>query len=71
MSSEKNSSFGGELFGDVIVVWNTLLTPKKATSEQGVEESVRITESEVGLKEIVPDGFGGWVERPAKLALPD
>ncbi len=38
---------------------------------QNFGEVVRITESEVGLKEIVPDGFGGWVERPAKLALPD
>jgi type IV pilus assembly protein PilP len=38
---------------------------------QNYGEVVRITESEVGLKEIVPDGFGGWVERPAKLALPD
>jgi type IV pilus assembly protein PilP len=36
---------------------------------QNYGEVVRITESEVGLKEIVPDGFGGWVERPAKLAL--
>ena len=38
---------------------------------QNYGEVVRITESEVGLKEIVPDGFGGWVERPAKLALAD
>jgi type IV pilus assembly protein PilP len=38
---------------------------------QNYGEVIRITESEVGLKEIVPDGFGGWVERPAKLALPD
>ena len=36
---------------------------------QNYGEVVRVTESEVGLKEIVPDGFGGWVERPAKLAL--
>ena len=36
---------------------------------QNYGEVVRINESEVGLKEIVPDGFGGWVERPAKLAL--
>lgn len=36
---------------------------------QNYGEVVRITESEVGVKEIVPDGFGGWVERPAKLAL--
>jgi type IV pilus assembly protein PilP len=28
-----------------------------------------ISESEVALAEIVPDGFGGWVQRPAVLAL--
>ncbi len=29
----------------------------------------RITETEISLVEIVPDGFGGWMERPASLAL--
>ena len=28
-----------------------------------------ITETEISLVEIVPDGFGGWMERPATLAL--
>lgn len=28
-----------------------------------------ISESEIGLAEIVPDGFGGWISRPATLAL--
>lgn len=28
-----------------------------------------IEESEIGLAEIIPDGFGGWVSRPATLAL--
>jgi type IV pilus assembly protein PilP len=28
-----------------------------------------IQESEISLAEIVPDGFGGWVSRPAILAL--
>lgn len=28
-----------------------------------------ITETEIALAEIVPDGFGGWVSRPASLAL--
>jgi type IV pilus assembly protein PilP len=28
-----------------------------------------IEESEISLDEIVPDGFGGWVSRPATLAL--
>lgn len=28
-----------------------------------------IQESEIGLAEIVPDGFGGWISRPATLAL--
>lgn len=30
---------------------------------------VQITESEVALTEIVPDGLGGWMERQAALAL--
>jgi type IV pilus assembly protein PilP len=29
----------------------------------------RISEFEVTISEIVPDGFGGWVQRPASLAL--
>jgi type IV pilus assembly protein PilP len=29
----------------------------------------QITESEVQLMEIIPDGFGGWMQRPATLAL--
>lgn len=28
-----------------------------------------IDETEVALAELVPDGFGGWVQRPASLAL--
>ena len=28
-----------------------------------------ITETEISLVEIIPDGFGGWMERPATLAL--
>lgn len=28
-----------------------------------------IAESEISLAEIIPDGFGGWVSRPATLAL--
>jgi type IV pilus assembly protein PilP len=31
----------------------------------------KISASEIGLTEIIPDGFGGWVERPASLALAD
>ncbi len=30
-------------------------------------EIIRITESEVELKEIVPDGLGGWIERRTTL----
>lgn len=30
---------------------------------------ISITEQEIGLMEIVPDGLGGWVERKASLAL--
>ena len=29
----------------------------------------RVTESQIELVEIVPDGLGGWMERPATLAL--
>lgn len=29
----------------------------------------RITEFEVELTEIIPDGIGGWVERPASIAI--
>jgi type IV pilus assembly protein PilP len=29
----------------------------------------RITEFEVELTEIIPDGLGGWVERPAAIAI--
>ncbi|WJW75686.1 pilus assembly protein PilP [Thiohalobacter sp. IOR34] len=29
----------------------------------------RITEYEIELTEIIPDGLGGWMERPATLAL--
>ena len=36
---------------------------------QNYGEIIRITESEVSLLEIVPDGFGGWMQRPASLAL--
>jgi len=30
-------------------------------------EIIRITESEIELKEIVPDGLGGWIERRSTL----
>ena len=30
---------------------------------------IGINETEVALVEIIPDGFGGWMERPAALAL--
>ena len=36
---------------------------------QNYGEIVGISESEVSLMELVPDGFGGWVQRPASLAL--
>lgn len=36
---------------------------------QNYGEVVRITESEVSLLELVPDGFGGWTQRQASLAL--
>lgn len=36
---------------------------------QNYGEITKITESEVTLLEIVPDGFGAWMQRPASLAL--
>lgn len=36
---------------------------------QNFGKITRITESKVTLTEIVPDGLGGWMERPASLAL--
>ena len=36
---------------------------------QNYGKVVKITEHEVDLTEIVPDGFGGWEERPASISL--
>lgn len=36
---------------------------------QNYGEIKAIAETEVTLAEIVPDGFGGWISRPATLAL--
>lgn len=36
---------------------------------QNYGEIVKIEESGISLLELVPDGFGGWVQRPATLAL--
>lgn len=36
---------------------------------QSYGEIVAITETEVSLLEIVPDGFGGWTQRQASIAL--
>lgn len=36
---------------------------------QNFGEITAITEAEVSLTEIIPDGFGGWMQRPAVLAL--
>ena len=36
---------------------------------QNYGEITAISEAEVSLVELVPDGFGGWVQRPATLAL--
>lgn len=36
---------------------------------QNYGKIIQITESEVELAEIVPDGLGGWMERQAALAL--
>ena len=31
----------------------------------------RVTEYEIGLTEIIPDGIGGWVERQASISISD
>lgn len=36
---------------------------------QNYGQIVAINESEISLLELVPDGFGAWVQRPASLAL--
>ncbi|TJY58334.1 hypothetical protein E4T66_16725 [Sinimarinibacterium sp. CAU 1509] len=36
---------------------------------QNYGEVVAISESEISLLELVPDGFGGWTQRPASLTL--
>lgn len=36
---------------------------------QNFGQITAINESEVNLMEIIPDGFGGWMQRPAVLAL--
>lgn len=36
---------------------------------QNYGEITAITEAEVSLTEIINDGFGGWMQRPANLAL--
>jgi len=30
----------------------------------------QVTETKISLTELVPDGAGGWIERPAFIALP-
>ncbi|MCI0749246.1 MAG: pilus assembly protein PilP [Nevskiales bacterium] len=36
---------------------------------QNYGEITQITDSEVTLMEIIPDGFGGWIQRPASVAM--
>lgn len=36
---------------------------------QNFGKITKITETEIVLTEIVPDGLGGWMQRPAELAL--
>ncbi len=38
---------------------------------QNFGQIVAITSSEIKLQELVPDGFGGWAQRDASLALSD
>lgn len=36
---------------------------------QNYGKITRVTEFEVELTEIIPDGIGGWMERPATIAI--
>jgi type IV pilus assembly protein PilP len=36
---------------------------------QNYGKITRVTESEVDLTEIIPDGLGGWMERQSSIAL--
>ena len=36
---------------------------------QNFGEILKISETELSLLEIIPDGFGGWMQRPAVLAV--
>lgn len=36
---------------------------------QNYGKITQVSDSEISLTEIVPDGFGGWMERPATLVL--
>jgi type IV pilus assembly protein PilP len=38
---------------------------------QNYGKIIKIEPSAISLTEIVPDGFGGWTERPASLAMSD
>lgn len=57
--------------------WALILTPDKSvqrTSQGGHMgqdngEITRITETQIELREIVPDGLGGWVERHTTLSV--
>jgi len=42
---------------------------KKNHLGQNYGQIVGISESEISLLELVPDGFGGWIQRQASLAL--
>lgn len=57
--------------------WALILTPDKSVQRttqgqhmgQDNGEIVRVTESQIELREIVPDGLGGWVERRTTLSV--
>jgi type IV pilus assembly protein PilP len=36
---------------------------------QNYGKIIRVTEFEIDLTEIIPDGIGGWVERPASITI--
>ena len=36
---------------------------------QNYGKVTKVNEAEIEMMEIIPDGFGGWMNRPARLSL--
>jgi type IV pilus assembly protein PilP len=57
--------------------WALIQTPDRTVQRttigghmgQNNGEIIRVTENEIDLREIVPDGLGGWIERNSSLSV--